>query len=396
MDILGPTATGKGAKVLSVKRAVRPATDLPGAVGAAATPRPLTPQRIVPAFARSALGNRTWRSLAAQQSNRAVYLCYWDLCECGYELSKGFLQHTRNWGMECLSSGTSWVAERVWHRVDLTDPDKNDQAVFSDKVARADVVHLCEYHNFPYLSMACVDKRMVIHHHGVQYRDNPLQYEKQEVEAGYLRLVSTPDLLIHGTSPYRETLKWLPSPIDLRELDRNFPRWGGTPEEEDRPVRVLHGYTVKGNKGTATFEAIVEREQECGLNIEYGPVNHVQKRIAMWLLSQADLYFATFLCGPGMATVEAMAFGIPVLVGCSADELAAQKECYGDPLPFVYVTPDTCGKVLRQLVNEPAMREEYGRRGREAVERLHAVPAVVKRLKGYYEETEPCRFLVQA
>jgi len=376
---------GKGIRLISVRS--KPVV--------AQVPRETRPASIVPEIAMRAgnPGQRTWRVPAPDQPcKRAVYITWWDLCEVGFELKWGFLQHSRDWSFECLSAGSSWISERVDYRADQTDPGGHDFAVFSDRARLADVVHLCEGHTYPALMHLQPGKRMVMHHHGVAYRNNPGLYERQEVEAGYLRLVSTPDLLIYGGRRYRKTLCWLPNPITLTEMDRTFPAW--EERSANAPVVVAHGWTVKTNKGTDQFEAIISDEMRRGTNLEYAPINHVQRRQSLWYISQCDVYFATFLYGPGMATIEAMALGKPVLVGCNNEELAAQRQCYGKELPFLHVTPETCGQVLRDLAADPDLRREYGDRGRKAVERLHDTPQVVKRLSGLYEQTEPSKAVV--
>lgn len=346
----------------------------------------------VPLACGSDWGRRVWRTPAQRPAHNVVNIGHWDLCEIGYKLATGFLRDPE-WGYWTLTSGTSWVTERAWYKEDVTDPQRHDRELQRDIVAMADIVHVNERHNMPLLADVVPGRRMVCHHHGVAFRDNPGKYERQEVEAGYTRLVSTPDLLAAGAKQYRDTLHWLPSPLDLHELDQNFPRW--EPRDPDLPLVVGHSYTIASNKGTADFLRIVE---ECvehrGLSLELALVNRVQRRQALWHISQCDLYFGTFLYGPGLASYEAMAFGVPVLVGCTKEELAAQRSVIGRKLPFIYVTPETLAGELYKLAHEPGLREEWGQRGRKYIEKHHDLPQVVKQLKTLYRETPPCRFLV--
>jgi hypothetical protein len=323
-----------------------------------------------------------------------AHVGYWDLCEMGYKLAEGFLRYT-DWSYQSFSGGTSWLTERAWYRENAADPQRHDLELQRDLVALADIIHVNEYHNQPLLADVKPGKRMVIHHHGCRYRDNPGKFERYETEAGYTRLVSTPDLLTHGSPKYRRNLKWLPSPLEIEELDRNYPRW----EERDpeAPLVVAHGYTVASNKGTTEFMRIMDNlSQFRSGRLQVGLINGVQRRQALWYISQCDIYFATFFYGPGLASYEAMAFGKPVLVGCSAEELAAQKDAIGEDLPFIHVTMDTCGKVLSDLAADADLRREWGERGRLYVEKFHDTSVVVRQLKALYEDTLPCRFLVPA
>lgn len=323
-----------------------------------------------------------------------VNIGYWDLCEIGYKLAQGFLRYT-DWSYQAFSGGTSWVTERAWYRENTTDPQRHDRELQRDLVALADIIHVNEYHEQALLADVKPGKRMVMHHHGCRYRDDPEKYEREETEAGYMRLVSTPDLLIHGTARYRRNLQWLPSPLELEELDRTYPRW----DERDPalPLVVAHGYTVEGNKGTPEFLRIMaDLVQRRAANVDAGLINGVQRRQSLWYISQCDIYFATFFFGPGLASYEAMTFGKPVLVGCSPDELAAQKSVIGEELPFIHVTPATCGTWIRALAADPDLRREWGKRGRKYVEKFHDIKQVVARAKKLYEQVRPCKALVQA
>lgn len=347
---------------------------------------------IIPQACGSGWGDRIWRDAQGEDDiERVANVSYWDLCEIGYKLALGFLRYT-DYGYQAFSTAMSWVAERPWYMADGGDPQQHDTHLQRDLVALADILHVNEYHNHGLLAGLQPGKRMVIHHHGCAYRDNPGKYERAEVEAGYTRLVSTPDLLACGDPKYRKKLKWLPSPLSLEELDRNFPRW--TEREGDKPVVVAHAYTVGNNKRTEEFLRIAEAVA-WKTPLQVGLINRVQRRQALWYISQCDVYFATFLYGPGLASYEAMAFGKPVLVGCTADELAAQREVIGRELPFIHVTPQTCGKWLRDLVADPGLRHEWGERGRRYIEKFHDLPQVVKRLKKLYEQTKPCKAMVQ-
>lgn len=360
----------------------------PGAKAAPVLERAAT----VPQACGSGWGRRVWREPADNGRLRIVNISSWDLCEIGYKLAVGFLRYTGD-SYIAFSGGTSWTQERVWYCADAGDPQQHDLHLQHDLTRLADILHVNEYHNHNLLVSVAPGKRMVMHHHGCEYRDNPGKFERQECEARYTRLVSTPDLLIHGEPQYRRKLKWLPSPLVLEEFDRNFPAW--EPREPGEPLVVAHAYTIGSNKGTEDFLRIVGELQGQRVNVQPGLINRVQRRQALWYISQCDVYFATFLYGPGLASYEAMAFGKPVLVGCTPDELAAQKSVIGEELPFIHVTPDTCGRVIRDLAADPDLRAAWGQRGRKYVEKFHDLPQVVKRLKRLYAQTKPCKYVVR-
>lgn len=346
---------------------------------------------VPPTFCGTGWGRSIWREPVADRTHLATYLCGWDLCEIGYELSRGMIAHTDDWGLWCLSTGASWLQERKHYRLDATDSNQHDAEVFRDIIAMSEVVHVSEYHTYPYTHEPRQGQKYAIHHHGNTFRFNPYHFEQREVNCGYLRLVSTPDLLLYGQQ--RDTLRWIPSPVPLSEFDRLFPRW--EPRRKKDPLRVLHGYTVARSKGTPEFQAAAGRVQKRGTTLDISTYTGLNRAQSLWHISQCDVYFATFLYGPGMASIEAWAFGIPVLAGCTADELAMQRRCYGRELPFIHVTPENIEKVLHDLAHDEDMREEYGRRGRAAAEKYHDTPRVIERLTALYNETKPAKGLVR-
>lgn len=323
---------------------------------------------------------------------QVAYVCNWNLCEIGFELWKGFVEYT-DWGFWSMSTGGSWIGERTCLRLNPKAPLERDFELGRAIVQQADVVHINNSHNHvPCRDVDMAGKRLAMMHHGMEYRYRWRQFEWLETTAGYLRIVSTPDLLMYASdNEKRRTLHWLPEPIDLRELDRCYPKWG---RAEGAPVQVLHGYTVKGNKGTDEIARIVTHTKGCDLNL----IHHVQRRRSVWHVAQCDIYFATFLYGPGMASIEAMALGKPVIAGCTEHELQYQMQAIGvtrpENLPWLYATPETAPQVLRDLASDPDMRQHWGRKGREYVEQWHSLPNVVNRLKTLYEQAEPARGLI--
>jgi hypothetical protein len=350
--------------------------------------------RIIPDACKSGWGNRTWRERARDDGQKVLHVSYWDLCELGYTLQQGFLRLTDSWGFWPISYGASWLIERFWWRVGDRDAES---PVIADMMDMADVIHLNgAYWNSDLPLEKLAGKRVIVHKHGQDdYRQCSNLVERMETECGLTRLVSTPDLLIHGDPKLRRNLRWLPSPIDLKELDRLYPRW--VPRGKNEPVRILHSYTVPESKGTPDIIRLVNEAKDAGANLELDLCHQVQRRESHWYNSQCDVFFATLLYGPGLATLECMAFGKPVLVGCNEQELQAQLACAGvkkaEDLPWIWVTPETAIDVLRELAASPKLRRDWGERGRAYIERVHALPVVVELLQGIYETANSTRGL---
>jgi hypothetical protein len=353
----------------------------------------LPPKAVLPKQATTGWGKVTWREPLSGIHPRVVNISNWDLCGISYNLQQGFERYTE-WDYRTCTIDRSWVWEPQACDLRLGRHVYDDEWL-ADIVMCADILHLNQISSYllPFLTNCDLrGKKIFIHHHAFALRNDYKKWEKLESAAGYGRLVSTPDLLRYASPGYKEKLHWLPSPINLDIIDRRYPRWRQDP---DSPLNVLHGYTVGGNKGTDTIERMVGKLRSQGEHIELGLMTGLPQHQSRWYMSQCDVYFATMLYGPGMGAIEAMAMGIPTLVGCNAAELVIHKQAIGvrrtEDLPWIYVTsdersPDYAGTRLRELANEPALREYWGAKGRRYIEEWHDLPVVTERLQQWYRD----------
>ena len=159
--------------------------------------------------------------------------------------------------------------------------------------------------------------------------------------------------------------QWAPTDIDSGSDGRNG------------IVTVLHAPNHRRIKGTAHLERAVVSLRTEGLRIELELIQRRPNEELRSAMAAADVIADQFLLqGYAMAAVEAMALGKPVMVNMSAlpDELRATdafREC-----PAVDTNPENLEENLRRLVEDPALRRELGRTGREFVERFHSYEAV--------------------
>jgi len=289
-----------------------------------------------------------------------------------------------------FTENQTWLREQQYHLVE----DEFDAGLVSDAVAMADVVILNVDHVAAFLHRQDLrGKKLVIYHHGPPFRFEHAELGELETSAGYGRLVSTPDLL-QFQHPDHAELTWLPSPLNLPELDTLCEKWE---KPAGGPLHVLHGFTSAANKGAGEFTNIVGQMDSAGENVKLGLIHLVNRQVSLHAMSQADVYFATYLYGPGLATMEAMAFGVPALVGCTDIELQHQMDVVGaenvEDLPWIYVTPGTTAEWLRKL-QDPAVREHWAKKGRAYVEKFHSVRAVVKRMEKFVRKLKPANGVI--
>jgi glycosyltransferase involved in cell wall biosynthesis len=88
--------------------------------------------------------------------------------------------------------------------------------------------------------------------------------------------------------------------------------------------------------------------------------------------------------GFGTATIEAMACGVPAL----ATRAPGSEDILQDSAGGMLLAPgdvDNAISSINQLLDNPARREEMGRRGRAEVEARYAVPVVSAQVQAFYD-----------
>jgi len=226
---------------------------------------------------------------------------------------------------------------------------------------QADVVHLTE----TLLAHRKFGARpTVIHHHGTRYRDNRDEVDAAVRSAGAVAVASTLDL----TGP---EVEWLPVVADLDALAHLR-----AVEYEPGPIRLAHSPTDPAVKGTD----IIRSASRFPLDVITG----VTWSECLRRKARADIFVDQLELGYGLSAVEAWGMGIPVVSGVSDPDTKARMIDEFGELPFVDATPETLADRIADLAGSPALRREWGERGRAHAERFHSQRAVVERLAPIY------------
>ena len=314
-----------------------------------------------------------------------LLLSYWDLCEIHYQLQQDINATTPHRAISIVH-GDNWIH----YRYNYLATNETDMAFTTQLASEADVIHINEYHNYRQIRTLAGHPRMVVHHHGVEYRKNWKFLEPLELDAGYTRLVSTFDLLEYSECP--ETLLWLPSPIRINEIQRMFPH---RPKGLKAPWRIAHAATIRANKGTDRFLTACASLQTKGLNIEPILIENRQHAESLWMMSQCDVYFGSLFFDLGAASYEAMAIGMPVLCYTSDYALMEWRKLYPRALPFQYVTADTLEAELERMIVDANHWATMAARGEKHVKKYHDTKVVTKHVVSIYEATVPCKELIK-
>lgn len=178
--------------------------------------------------------------------------------------------------------------------------------------------------------------------------------------------------------PYYKKVHILPIAIDLSKF-KGLAR----PKRHDRML-ILHAPTNPDFKGTKVIEeAIYALQQQ--YDFEYRRIEKTKHEEAIKRYAEADLIIDQILCGSyGLLCVEAMALGKPVITFIRDDLVPT----FPPELPVMNANPDNLKDKLAELLDNEALREEIGHRGRAYAEAYHAKEVVVDQLERIYRELD--------
>ncbi|MFB3074931.1 MAG: glycosyltransferase, partial [Candidatus Methylomirabilales bacterium] len=128
-----------------------------------------------------------------------------------------------------------------------------------------------------------------------------------------------------------------------------------------------------------------------GLAKDLGVEGHVrwlgtiEEQVKSSFLVDADLFvLPSFSENFGLAAVEAMAVGCPVVLGCGVN-IAAQVGAFGAGW-VVATEPDALARAIVKMLHDPGTRQAMGKAGRRLVAEWYDGEAVAREmLKGYEE-----------
>jgi glycosyltransferase involved in cell wall biosynthesis len=148
-------------------------------------------------------------------------------------------------------------------------------------------------------------------------------------------------------------------------------------------ILISHAPTNRQVKSTQEFLAAVKRLQDEGYPVDLDLIEHRPWKECLERKAKADIYFDQVILGYGCNAIEAWGMGIPVVAGAQDETLDEMERRFGH-LPFYHATEETIYEALRELVEDPELRQRYGQIGNEYVRKYHDEPVVVEQLKGLY------------
>jgi hypothetical protein len=152
--------------------------------------------------------------------------------------------------------------------------------------------------------------------------------------------------------------------------------WSPLAPAERPEVVVAHSANHPALKGTDQLVAAVESLRRDGVPVRLELLRGAPNEEVKQAVRGSDVLAEQFLAGYGLAAIEGMSAGKPVLahMGWLGPEMlttTALKEC-----PIVDTPADSIAGNLRALVTDPARRRSLGDAGRDYVLRHHSYDAV--------------------
>lgn len=239
------------------------------------------------------------------------------------------------------------------------------------------------------------NKKMIMHHWGNDVRfheqakvNNPYAYtgdsppnevihDRLTKISRYIKQAIVQDYEVYEyVENYYEKVHVLPIAIDLSTITPKFPS-----VEKKKPL-VLHAPTNPEFKGTVYVEDVIQKLQATH-EFEYKRIEKMSNEEALKLYEDADIIIDQILCGSyGLLSVESMALGKPVITFIRPDLV----KTFPTELPIVNANPDNLYDQAKLLLENPILRHQLGKLGREYVSNYHNHRVVCEKLLTIYTQ----------
>lgn len=225
-------------------------------------------------------------------------------------------------------------------------------------------------------------KKIVHHHHGhPDFRGNPLKYQNKYAELGRRNLlVSTPDLLrmLPGA-------RWQPNFVP-----QDDEAYRPSPRVPDGLVRLGHSPTRKDLKNTDELLQVHARLRRDFPAFELDVIENTPHAECLARKQACDLFFDHMQGYYGMASLEALAQGVPTIAGLDSWNMDRIREFFAcRELPWLLARDaDELEALIRRLIADAPARQHQGALSRRFMEEVWSEERVIGALSSYYEEIE--------
>jgi len=164
--------------------------------------------------------------------------------------------------------------------------------------------------------------------------------------------------------------------INLKEYKTAFPNINN-----NKPL-IIHSPSAKMAKGS-NFIIPVIKELEKEYDFKFLLLHDLNREEVLSIMQEADIFIDQIILGSyGMAAMEAMAFGKPVMCYIMPEvfEGGLSEEC-----PIVNTNPDNLKKQLIKLITNAQLRHDIGLKSRAFAEKFHDMVKISSQLLTIYK-----------
>lgn len=165
--------------------------------------------------------------------------------------------------------------------------------------------------------------------------------------------------------------------IDVRQFAPVYP------DPLKTKPHVVHVSSQYYTKGT---DKVIEILEELSQNdyCTYKVITNETRQNVLKQVSESDIFLDQFIIGEyGLASVEAMAFGKPVITYVRSQNIQTLPSDF----PMIIASLDELQEALIRLIRNPEERKQIGAKSRDYVEKNHDSSVVISQLIEVYKKT---------
>lgn len=190
----------------------------------------------------------------------------------------------------------------------------------------------------------------------------------------------SPEMSLYVKRAFFPKIKILYQRLNVNDFKAIFPD-----KYNIRPL-IVHSPSAKVAKGSNYIITVIE-ELKSQFDFDFTILHDMHRSEVLALMQKADIFIDQIIIGSyGMATMEAMSFGKPVMCFILPEvfEAGLSRKC-----PIVNSNPDNLKENLIILLKDPQLRHDLGRKSRAFVEEFHDAEKVVTDLVEIYKSALP-------
>lgn len=148
---------------------------------------------------------------------------------------------------------------------------------------------------------------------------------------------------------------------------------------------IMHAPSNRGVKGTDYIVEAIHKLINEGENVELILIENVKHCQLQDFYLKCDLFIDQIMSGwYGTASIEAMAYGKPVISSLRSDYFEFIN--YGMEIPIIHADPDSIYLVIKDLINNKTKLPDIGKKSRKFVEKYHNARTIASQLIEIYKK----------